>query len=95
MPGAPAKSASNNSTRVSSGASLSTALGFLGRHAVVEEYAYVGAAAKVRKYASVGAGSVVGMGSLVLDHVPPEEMRAGNPLSRLAPASRLIDPGPT
>ncbi|WP_267131651.1 LbetaH domain-containing protein, partial [Streptomyces katsurahamanus] len=43
---------------------------FLGRHAVVEENAYVGAGAKVREYAAVGPWSVVGMGSLVLGHVP-------------------------
>lgn len=52
---------------------------FLGRHAEVEENAYVGAGAKIREYASVGSGSVVGMGSLVLGHVPPGEMWAGTP----------------
>nr|WP_311319306.1 hypothetical protein [Streptomyces sp. PanSC19] len=68
---------------------------FLGRRAVVEENAYVGAGAKVRGYASVGSGSVIGMGSPVLGHVPRGETWAGNPLRRLAPASRLTDRGPT
>nr|WP_244187823.1 hypothetical protein [Streptomyces regalis] len=61
----------------------------------MEENAYVGAGAKVREYACVGSGSVVGMGSLVLGHVPPGDMWAGNPLRRLVPASRLTDRGPT
>ncbi len=45
----------------------------------VERGAYLGAGAQVREYVRIGAGSVVGMGSVVLDDIPSGQVWAGNP----------------
>lgn len=58
----------------------------LGGGAHLERGAYVGAGALVREYVTVGAWSLVGMGSAVLDDVPPGEVWAGTPARSLRPA---------
>jgi sugar O-acyltransferase (sialic acid O-acetyltransferase NeuD family) len=60
----------------------------LGGGVRVERGAYIGAGAMVREYVTIGSGSVVGMGSVVLEDVPPGEVWAGNPARRL----RAIEP---
>jgi sugar O-acyltransferase (sialic acid O-acetyltransferase NeuD family) len=49
---------------------------------------YLGAGALIRESVTVGAGSLVGMGSVVLQDVPPNEVWVGNPARRL----RATDP---
>jgi sugar O-acyltransferase (sialic acid O-acetyltransferase NeuD family) len=49
----------------------------------VGDGAYLGAGVLVREGCSVGAWSVVGMGAVVLDDVPPAEAWVGNPAHRL------------
>ncbi|HKE98095.1 MAG TPA: acetyltransferase [Actinomycetes bacterium] len=49
----------------------------------VGQGAYVGAGVLVRERRTVGAWSLVGMGAVVLDDVPPAEVRAGVPARRL------------
>ena len=51
----------------------------LGGGAVLETGAYVGAGALVREGVTVGAWSLVGMGSVVLQDIPPAQVWAGNP----------------
>jgi sugar O-acyltransferase (sialic acid O-acetyltransferase NeuD family) len=51
----------------------------LGGGAVLGRGAYVGSGALVREGVTVGAWSLVGMGSVVLRDVPPDEVWAGNP----------------
>ena len=51
----------------------------LGGGAVLETGAYVGAGALLREGVTVGAWSLIGMGSVVLRDVPPDEVWAGNP----------------
>jgi sugar O-acyltransferase (sialic acid O-acetyltransferase NeuD family) len=49
----------------------------------VDEGAYVGSGALVRENRTIGAWSLVGMGSVVLDDVPPGEVWVGVPARRL------------
>lgn len=51
----------------------------LGGGAVLAPGSYVGAGALVRENVTVGARSMIGMGSVVLRDVPPDEVWAGNP----------------
>jgi sugar O-acyltransferase (sialic acid O-acetyltransferase NeuD family) len=55
----------------------------LGGGVVVDRGAYVGAGALVREGVKVGAWSLIGMGSVVLRDVPPDEIWAGNPARKL------------
>jgi sugar O-acyltransferase (sialic acid O-acetyltransferase NeuD family) len=41
--------------------------------------AYLGSGCLIREFVTVGAGSLVGLGSVVLDDVPPGEVWVGNP----------------
>ena len=59
----------------------------LGGGAVLSEGAYVGAGALVREGVTVGAWSQIGMGSVVLRDVPPEEIWVGNPARKLRDAA--------
>ncbi|SCF25586.1 sugar O-acyltransferase, sialic acid O-acetyltransferase NeuD family [Micromonospora viridifaciens] len=59
----------------------------LGGGAVLRRGAYVGAGALIREGVTVGDRSLVGMGSVVLQDVPPGEVWAGNPARRLRAAS--------
>lgn len=61
----------------------------LGGGAVLAPGAYVGAGALVREKVTVGARSLVGMGSVVLRDVPPDEVWAGNPARHLRAAHLL------
>jgi sugar O-acyltransferase (sialic acid O-acetyltransferase NeuD family) len=45
--------------------------------------AYVGSGALVREYCRLGAGAVIGMGSVVLQDVPPGQTWAGSPARHL------------
>jgi sugar O-acyltransferase (sialic acid O-acetyltransferase NeuD family) len=45
--------------------------------------AYLGAGSLVREFVTIGAGSLLGMGSVALQDVPPEEVWVGNPARRL------------
>jgi sugar O-acyltransferase (sialic acid O-acetyltransferase NeuD family) len=58
---------------------------------VVEEGAYIGAGALVREGCRIGAWSMVGMGSVVLDDVPPGEVWAGAPARRLRRVDVPVD----
>ncbi|WP_433318558.1 acetyltransferase [Micromonospora chersina] len=51
----------------------------LGGGVTVAEGAYLGAGALLRESLTVGAGSLLGMGSVLLDDLPPAEVWAGNP----------------
>jgi sugar O-acyltransferase (sialic acid O-acetyltransferase NeuD family) len=55
----------------------------LGGGVRVEPGAYLGAGALVRESVTVGASSLLGMGSVLLQDVPPEEVWVGNPARRL------------
>ena len=55
----------------------------LGGGVVLDCGAYVGAGALVREGVKVGAWSLIGMGSVVLRDVPPDEIWAGNPARKL------------
>jgi sugar O-acyltransferase (sialic acid O-acetyltransferase NeuD family) len=54
----------------------------------VGEGAYVGAGALVRERSRIGSWSVVGMGAVVLEDVPPAEAWVGNPARRLRTLER-------
>ncbi len=54
---------------------------------------YLGANAAVRSRVRVGEGSLVGMGSNVLGHVPPGQVVVGNPARVLRPAAACGQPG--
>ncbi|MFJ9151204.1 acetyltransferase [Streptomyces sp. NPDC102270] len=58
----------------------------LGGGVRLERGAYVGSGALVREGATVGAWSQIGMGSAVLDDVPPGEVWVGSPARRLRAA---------
>jgi sugar O-acyltransferase (sialic acid O-acetyltransferase NeuD family) len=60
----------------------------LGGGAVLETGAYVGAGALVREGVRVGAWSLIGMGSVVLTDVPPDEIWVGSPARKLRSASQ-------
>jgi len=55
----------------------------LGGGVRVEPGAYLGSGALVRESVTVGASSLLGMGSVVLQDVPPDEVWVGNPARRL------------
>lgn len=56
--------------------------------------AYVGAGALVRESVTIGAWSLVGMGSVVLRDVPPEQVWIGNPARPLRPVAVPDDLAP-
>ncbi len=58
----------------------------LGGGAVLEAGSYVGAGALLREGVTIGARSLIGMGSVVLHDVPPDEIWAGNPARLIRPA---------
>ncbi|MEU8520839.1 NeuD/PglB/VioB family sugar acetyltransferase [Streptomyces sp. NBC_01216] len=58
----------------------------LGGGARLGRGAYLGAGSVVREYTTIGAWSLVGMGSAVLDDVPPGEVWVGSPARRLRAA---------
>jgi sugar O-acyltransferase (sialic acid O-acetyltransferase NeuD family) len=58
----------------------------LGGGVRLERGAYVGSGALVREGTTVGAWSQIGMGSAVLDDVPPGEVWVGSPARRLRAA---------
>jgi sugar O-acyltransferase (sialic acid O-acetyltransferase NeuD family) len=58
----------------------------LGGGVRLERGAYVGSGALVREGATIGAWSQIGMGSAVLDDVPPGEVWVGSPARRLREA---------
>jgi sugar O-acyltransferase (sialic acid O-acetyltransferase NeuD family) len=55
----------------------------LGGGVEVEEGAYLGSGALIREHLKVGTWSLVGMGSVVLEDVPPYEVWVGQPAHRL------------
>ena len=61
----------------------------LGGGAILEPGAYVGAGALIREGVTVGARSLVGMSSVVLRDVPPDQVWAGNPARHLRSAQTL------
>lgn len=54
----------------------------------IGEAAYCGQGALIRENVTIGARAVVGMGSVVLDDVPPNEIWAGVPARPLSAAAR-------
>lgn len=61
----------------------------LGGGVEVEEGAYLGSGALIREHLKVGAWSLVGMGSVVLEDIPPYEVWVGQPAHRLRSSSEL------
>jgi len=55
----------------------------LAGHVHVERDCYLGQRCTVRQNVRIGAGSTLGMGSVVLDDVPPEVVMVGNPARKL------------
>jgi len=49
----------------------------------VETGCYLGQACTIKQYLRIGRGSLVGMGSVVINAVPPNSVMAGNPARRL------------
>jgi sugar O-acyltransferase (sialic acid O-acetyltransferase NeuD family) len=56
----------------------------------IEEAAYVGSGALLREHVVVGSGAVVGMGAVVTQAIPADEVWAGVPARRLRGASALV-----
>jgi sugar O-acyltransferase (sialic acid O-acetyltransferase NeuD family) len=63
----------------------------LAGHVRVEADCYLGQRCTVRQRVRIGRGSLVGMGAVVLDDVPPNSVVVGNPARWLRP--RFPDPG--
>jgi sugar O-acyltransferase (sialic acid O-acetyltransferase NeuD family) len=55
----------------------------LAGHVTVEDDCYLGQACAVRERLTIGRGSMIGMGSVVVDDVPPNSIMVGNPARRL------------
>jgi len=49
----------------------------------VEADCYLGQACTVRQYVRIGRGSLIGMGAVVVEHIAPNSVIAGNPGKRL------------
>lgn len=60
----------------------------LGGGAVIQTGAYLGAGALIREGVTVGAWSLVGMGSIVLQDIPSEQIWAGTPARLLRNAGQ-------
>lgn len=60
----------------------------LGGRVLVEQCAYVGMNASVREGLSVGAGATLGMGSVLLEDLPPRQTWAGIPAVPLGTRTR-------
>ena len=58
----------------------------LGGGVRVDRAAYIGAGAVIRENVKIGARALVGLGSVVLNDVPPDEVWVGNPARRLRAA---------
>jgi len=52
-------------------------------HVTVEEDCYLGQACSAKEYLTIGRGSLIGMGAVVLEDVPPNSVMVGNPARRL------------
>jgi sugar O-acyltransferase (sialic acid O-acetyltransferase NeuD family) len=66
----------------------------LGGGVVLARGAYIGAGALIREGVRVGTRSLVGMGSVVLHDIPPDQVWAGNPARYLRPAHSLTGVAP-
>lgn len=58
----------------------------IGGHAILEDGVKVGLNAVVLPFVKVGAGARIGAGAVVVDHVPPGTVWAGNPARRIEPS---------